>query len=99
MTSGTPGKEGFQRVIDPLDVLQVLTESGQKTSEILRKLKDLEKDREDKKYGKITQGGLLKALKKMDERGEVKGDIERFGFWMWKITDAGIKVRDENKEN
>jgi hypothetical protein len=83
MTTGKPGTQGFQRVIDPQDILNVLTTEDQKTSEILQKLKDSEKGKRKKKYQTVTQDGVLKVLRKMWKAGEIEGDKERFGFWMW----------------
>jgi hypothetical protein len=83
MTTGNPGTQGFPRVIDPSDILNVLSTEDQKTSEILQKLKDSEKGKRKKKYQNVTQDGVLKVLRKMWKAGEIEGDKERFGFWMW----------------
>jgi len=73
---------GFKRKIFPQDILYVLEDSELKTSEIVSRLKKLNKN-----YKEITQGGVLKVLTEMRKRGEIEGDIERFGFWMWKMKE------------
>jgi cell division FtsZ-interacting protein ZapD len=82
MEDSTKRTPGFQRIIDPQDILDVLENSELKTSEIVTKLK-----KQDKKYKEITQGGVLKVLKDMRKKEEIEGDIERFGFWMWKTKE------------
>ncbi len=91
-------KYNFPKKIYQGDIIKVLGNDELKTSEIIKRLKQSDDVKGD--YEKITQDGILRVLKKMmNKTGEVEGDVKRFGFWMWKITEAGIKMRDAEKEN
>ena len=90
MTSGTPGKEGFQRVIQPEDIKTVLkkAETPLKNSQVRDELAKLK----PKKYKNISTDGVKRVLIKMWKRGEISGGMNTgLGLYQW------IK-KDEKKE-
>ena len=90
MTSGTPGKEGFQRVIQPDDIKTVLrkAETPLKNSQVRDELAKLK----PRKYKNISTDGVKRALIKMWKNGEIAGGMhEGFGCYLW-------KMKNENEE-
>ena len=88
MTTGTPGKEGFQRVIQPADIQTVLekAETPLKNSQVrdeLVKLKpEIYGEIGDKKQ--ISIDGVKRVLIKMWKNGEISGGMNKgLGFYLW----------------
>jgi len=96
VTSGTPGKEGFQRVIQPDDIKTVLekAETPLKNSQVRDELVKLKPEIYGKTKNKkqISIDGVKRVLLKMYENGEILGGMNKgLGFYLW------IK-KDEKKE-
>ena len=86
MTSGTPGKEGFQRIIQQEDIKNVLkkAETPLKNSQVRDELAKLK----PKKYKNISTDGVKRVLIKMWKNGEISGGMNvGFGCYLWKTTD------------
>lgn len=85
MTSGIKGTQGFQRVIDPQDILKVLTEKPMKNSTVLAELKKLDPE----KYGEMTVGGVKKVLIKMGDDEKILGGYdEELRVYRWTKKEA-----------
>ena len=89
MTSGTPGKEGFQRIIQQEDIKTVLknAETPLKNSQVRDKLVMLKPEIYGKHGDKkeISTDGVKRALIKMWKDGEINGRMDDvFGCYLWK---------------
>ncbi len=90
-------KSGFQRVFKEADILDVLSnESSEiRTSTLLKRLGAI-----DSNYKDRTHRGLAITLNKMAKNELVqKINREDDKADYWKITEAGIKARDTEKED
>ena len=88
MTSGTPGKEGFQRVIQPEDIITVLKNAGislknsQVRDELVKLKPEIYGKTKDKKQ--ISIDGVKRVLIKMLKTGEICGGMNKgLGFYLW----------------
>jgi DNA-binding PadR family transcriptional regulator len=89
-------KGGRTKVYSDEDFLHTLSDTPQTTGQVLKLLK--------KKHEKIIHDTVLKNLIRLSKEGfvekqEVPAASSVGKMYLWTITEAGIKIRDAEKED